>query len=97
MKKIGPQLGSMVALGTILVAGGVSSADVGVLDEAPARRVLLKLAPDTVVHVDARGGRWILPDPTRSRLRLEDVVAATVLHDIMLEAGLQSLEPLLSR
>ena len=97
MKKIGPQLGTMVALGTILVAGGVSSADVGVLDEEPARRILLKLAPDTVVQVDARGGRWILPDPTRSRLRLEDLVAATVLHDIMLEAGLQSLEPLLSR
>ena len=63
--------------------------------ETGSRRVLLRLASDTTVHVDARGGRWLLPEPTRRSLRFEDMVFARILHDDLLDAGLVSMEAVL--
>ncbi|MBQ73030.1 MAG: hypothetical protein CMJ67_09025 [Planctomycetaceae bacterium] len=76
------------AIATIAV-GAVTMASAG---ETGSQRVLLRLAADTVVHVDARGGRWLLPEPTRRSLRFEDMVFARMLHDDLLDAGLESME-----
>ncbi len=63
-------------------------------DEGGAR-VLIRLSPDTVVHVDADGGRWLVPEPSLRRLTMVDMFTARILHDEFLAAELESLEPLL--
>ena len=64
--------------------------------EETGRRVLIRLSPDTVVHVDSEGGRWLVPEPSRRRITMVDMFTARILHDEFEVAGLQSLEPLLS-
>ena len=83
------------ALRTALSALAVGAVTAASTAEIASDRVLLRLAPDTVVHVDARGGRWLLPEPTRRSLRFEDMLFARILHEDLLASGLESMESVL--
>lgn len=78
-----------------IVATVMSSLASGVDLEKPSQRVLMKLAPETMVQVDGRGGHWLLPEPTGRSFRFEDMLAARILHDDLQKAGLESMESLL--
>lgn len=80
-----------MAIAIAAVGSIASGAD---LEKSP-QRVLMKLAPETMVQVDGRGGHWLLPEPSRRSFRFEDMLAARMLHDDLQDAGLESMESLL--
>lgn len=88
LPKISLSRSLMVAFAAVFTTGAAMAEEEG-------NRVLLRLAPDSVVHVDGGGGRWILPDPSRNSLLFEDMLFARLIHDELLEAGLESMESLL--
>ena len=57
----------------------------------PSSRLMVRLAPDVIVRVDAEGGFWVLPDPTVRRLTFADVVGARRVRDDLHAGGVADL------
>lgn len=53
--------------------------------------MVVRFAPETIVRVDAEGGFWVLPDPTKRRLSFADVLGARQVRDELRSAGVEDI------
>ena len=77
------------AVSLTLGLAGTLSADS--YQEPVGNRLMVRLASDTLVRVDADGGFWILPDPTVRRWSFADVVGAKRVRDGLRGAGVEDV------
>lgn len=88
---------ALIAAAVAGQASGEVAIDRGTPGEAATEsvRVLVRVAPDATVALDAAGGPWIYPDPTLRRPTMADFVHARLVRDRFVTAGLVDLRPAL--
>ena len=94
-----PQMRIISTITTVLLAtvlaptGSAVAAEPGV-DAGLSTRVVIRGTPELRIFSDRDGGFWLVPDPSKRRLRIEDLVSARIVRDGLSAGGIIDLRRL---
>ncbi len=81
-------------LTTAIALTGSAAALEPVEDAGASTRVVIRGTPDLRIFSDRDGGFWLVPDPMKKRLGIEDLVSARIVRDDLSANGIVDLTPL---